>query len=103
IGSSGWPGTIQSGARKRLAETVSSTTSSFATPRRNAVTGDIAATLSQVTVVTGFGSSCSQPLLAKRPSWIVESGRNVISRPDVGGAGASTPTEEKLRNGNAVP
>ena len=37
--------------------------------------------LSHVSFVIGFGHSCSQPLLANRPSWIVGSGRNVISTP----------------------
>src|SRR5436189_5841453 len=36
---------------------------------------------SQVSLVSGFGSSCSQPLLAKRPSQIVGSGRKMISKP----------------------
>ena len=38
------------------------------------------AALSQVSLVSGFGNSCSQPLLAKRPSKSVGSGRNKISR-----------------------
>src|SRR6476660_2165120 len=40
---------------------------------------------SQVIFVNGFGSSCSQPLLAKRPSQTVGSGRKIISRPPLAG------------------
>jgi hypothetical protein len=49
---------------------------------------------SQVILVYGFGSSWSQPLLAKRPSQIVGSGLKMIYRPPpvagavVAGAGA---------------
>src|SRR3954452_19847244 len=39
------------------------------------------AVVSQVTLVIGLGSSCSQPLFAKRPSQTVGSGRKMISRP----------------------
>ena len=39
------------------------------------------AALSHVSLVRGLGSSCSQPLLANRPSQIVGSGRKVISSP----------------------
>src|SRR5690349_4774615 len=62
---------------------------------------------SHVILVSGLGSSCSQPLFANRPSQIVGSGRKMISRPplsdvrgprsevggagfDVGGAAAAT-------------
>src|SRR3954470_21127334 len=37
---------------------------------------------SHVILVSGLGSSCSQPLLAKRPSHTVGSGRKMISSPD---------------------
>jgi len=86
-------------------ETVSSTTSSFPTPRRAAVAGDMAATLSQVTVVTGLGSSCSQPLFAKRPSWMVGSGRKVISRVSarIFETGAGIGADVTAFSGNAVP
>ena len=43
--------------------------------------GLTSAALSHVSLVCGFGSSCSQPLLAKRPSNTVGSARNTISRP----------------------
>src|SRR5205814_2622255 len=43
-------------------------------------------TLSQVTFDSGLGISCSQPLFAKRPSRIIGSGRNRISRPESAGA-----------------
>src|ERR1700722_430043 len=39
------------------------------------------AALSQLRFVTCLGSSCSQPTLAKRPSYKEGSGRNEISRP----------------------
>src|SRR5262249_30205548 len=42
-------------------------------------------TLSQVTFESGLGSSCSQPLLACRPSRIVGSGWKTISMPAAGG------------------
>src|SRR5213593_2165334 len=45
-----------------------------------AVLGLTSATLSQVIFVSGFGSSCNQPLLAKRPSKIVGSGRKTSSK-----------------------
>ena len=44
-----------------------------------AVAGLTRAALSQVSRVSGRGSSCSQPLLAWRPSWIAGSGRKMIS------------------------
>ena len=37
-------------------------------PMRSAIAGPISMGLSQVILVIGLGSSCSQPLLAKRPS-----------------------------------
>src|SRR5262249_2025736 len=49
-------------------------------PRRWAVFKLTRAALSQVSLVRGFGSSCSQPLLAKRPSKRVGSGLKAISR-----------------------
>src|SRR6266545_6168160 len=49
---------------------------------RSAVAGLISAGLSQVIVVIGLGNSWSQPLLAKRPSQIVGSGRKTISNED---------------------
>src|SRR5437773_1945381 len=45
-----------------------------------AVLGLTSATLSQVIFVKGFGSSCNQPLFAKRPSKIVGSGRKTSSK-----------------------
>src|SRR5581483_2827497 len=38
--------------------------------------GEISATLSQVSCVSGLGNSCNQPLLAHSPEPIVGSGRN---------------------------
>ena len=46
-----------------------------------AVRGLISAALSHVSLLSGRGSSCSQPLLAKRPSRTDASGRNTISKP----------------------
>src|SRR5437762_7587526 len=39
---------------------------------------------SHVIFVSGLGSSCSQPLFAKRPSQMVGSGLKMISRPALG-------------------
>src|SRR6056297_1860235 len=50
-------------------------------PIFSAVERLINATLSQVTFVIGSGSSCSQPLLAKRPSYNFASGLMAISIP----------------------
>ena len=54
-----------------------------------AVAGLTSTALSHVRCVIGFGSSCSQPLLLNRPSSIVGSGRNAISKPEPGAAGAT--------------
>ena len=59
----------------------SSRTSPSTIPICLARAGLMSATLSQVNRVRGLGSSCSQPLLAKRPSQIVGSGRKTNSRP----------------------
>ena len=48
---------------------------------RSAVAGLTSTALSQVSLVIGFGSSCSQPLLANRPSRTAGSLRKAISRP----------------------
>src|SRR6202007_747673 len=45
----------------------------------SAVLGLTSAALSQVSLVTGLGNSCSQPLLAKRPSYTQGSGRKMNS------------------------
>ena len=90
---SAWPGTIQTGAVDAAGRrVVSSTTSTMAavlaavaastgaaTPSSSAVAGLMRAALSQVSLVIGLGSSCSQPLLANRPSKSVGSGRKTIS------------------------
>src|SRR5262245_32377663 len=44
---------------------------------------------SHVIFVSGFGSSWSQPLLAKRPSQIVGSGLKISSRPPLAGLAAA--------------
>src|SRR5260370_29790979 len=49
-----------------------------------AVAGLTQTALSQVILLWGLGSSCSQPLFEKDPSQIVGSGRNRISRPCTG-------------------
>ena len=46
-----------------------------------AVAGAISAALSHVSFVSDFGSSCSQALFAKRPSYTLGSGRNTTSSP----------------------
>src|SRR5260370_40572124 len=50
----------------------------------SAVLGLTNAALSQVSLVTGFGNSCSQPLLAKRPSYTQGSGRKMNSMSSAG-------------------
>ena len=50
-------------------------------PRSSAVFALMYATLSHVTFESGFGSSCSHALLAKRPSSTFGSGRKMISMP----------------------
>src|SRR6187402_1539468 len=49
-------------------------------PSLAAVFGLIRATFSQVTLLSGLGSSCSHPLLQKRPSYTHGSGRIAISK-----------------------
>ena len=53
--------------------------------------GLIHAAVSQVSFVSGLGASCSQPLLAKRPSQTVGSGRNTEFEP----GGALAPALER--------
>ena len=53
----------------------------------SAVAGLTSTALSHVSFVIGFGSSCSQPLLANRPSSTEGSRRNEISRPVRGRCG----------------
>src|SRR5712675_2542881 len=74
--------------------------------RRCAVFGLSIATLSQVSFVSGFGNSCSQPLFEKRPSQIVGSGRKTISSPCGATPGESEPIPDfkvTCLGGNAVP
>src|SRR5579864_142814 len=54
-------------------------TSWVATPSCCAVAGLISATLSQLNLVIGLGSSSSQPFVANRPSYSDGSGRNTTS------------------------
>src|ERR1043166_6879006 len=56
-----------------------STRSVLEQPFAAASAGLTAITLSQVILVSGFGSSCSQATFAKRPSQMVGSGRKIIS------------------------
>ena len=74
---SAWPGCTQTGARTLAPRQASSTTCSRPTFKRSAVFGETTRALSQVSLVSGFGSSWSQALLAKRPSWTVGSGRKM--------------------------
>jgi hypothetical protein len=53
----------------------------LSTLSRSAVAGLTKTALSHVSLLRGFGSSWSQPLLAKRPSRIDGSLRNEISKP----------------------
>ena len=74
-----------------------STTSPLASPRRSAVAGAISTGLSQLTLVSGRGNSCSHPLLANRPSQTWGSGRNVTARPpdDRGGFAARAAADHR--------
>src|ERR1700680_835012 len=58
----------------------------------SAVPGLTSTALSHVSFVIGFGSSCSQPLFAKRPSRIDGSLRNETSKPE---AGVTAPRRSK--------
>src|SRR5205085_6001715 len=74
----------------------------------SAVFGLTSAALSQVSLVTGFGNSWSQPLLAKRPSYTQGSGRKTNSRSSPGsdlGAGrfAKLNFSASLLGGSAEP
>ena len=69
---------------------------------RSASCGLIHAAVSQVSFVSGFGSSCSQPLLAKRPSQIVGSGRKMISSPPVAAGAGGAGERLRLRCGGAA-
>src|SRR5258708_1194895 len=75
------PGTICAGPWRERPRYVSSTISPSAMPCCRAVSGPIHTVLSQVSVVIGFGTSCSQALLANVPSQTVRSGRMLISIP----------------------
>ena len=61
---------------------MTSPVSSFCCSARRGLTHAVG---SHVIFVSGLGSSCSQPLFAKRPSQIVGSGRKMISRPPARG------------------
>src|SRR5436190_7665394 len=61
--------------------------------------GCIQAELSQVILVSGLGSSCSQPSFAKRPSQTFGSGRKMISRPGAGAADAGGSAPEGVAAG----
>src|SRR6202007_2990110 len=70
--------------------------------------GLTSAALSQVSLVNGLGNSCSQPLLAKRPSYTVGSGRKMYSTSPAGitlGSGklAGLNFSSGLIGGNFVP
>ena len=66
------------------------TTSPFARCSRSARPGLTATTLSHTTLVSGFGSSCSQAFPATLPSQTVGSGRNRTVRPGAATVGAAT-------------
>jgi hypothetical protein len=61
---------------------------------RSAVAGLTMMALSHVSLVIGLGSSCSQPLLANRPSRTDGSFRNAISRAAAGCNRAARKTEQ---------
>ena len=94
---SGWPGRIHAGAVRLRPLALIVTRSSLWTPSCSAVRGESSSALSQVSLVIGLGSSWSQPLLAKRPSRSVGSGRRASSKPFAGtlvasSRAAATPT-----------
>ncbi len=64
------------------------TTSPLEIPNSRAVVGLTRAALSHVNLVNGLGSSCSQPLFAKLPSWMDGSGRKTTVNPAAAGAEA---------------
>ena len=68
IVSAACPGASHTGIRIVLEPCFTSTTSPLMRFRRSAVPGESNAPLSQVSFVSHFGSSCSHPLLANRPS-----------------------------------
>ncbi len=65
---------------QRSSTSVRRATSPLARPCSRARAGLMARTLSQVTVFSGLGSSCSQGLLAKLPSQTLGSGRKISSK-----------------------
>ncbi len=73
------PGVIQTGSLSLRPADSNSTMSLFESDCSSASAGLISAALSHTSLVTGLGSSCNQPLLPKRPSQMVGSGRKVIS------------------------
>src|SRR3954471_16195172 len=101
---------IQTGASTRRPLCDSSITSPTFTPSFPAVATLRCAALSQVSLVTGLGSSWSQPLLLNRPSQTVGSGRKTSSRPPADdaaaggdGLGPSSPFGSAGTAGSFVP
>src|SRR5262249_52601855 len=78
---SGCPGMTAAGSFAVAPRYFSSIRSPSRRPFSAASFGLIHALGSHVIFVSGLGSSCSQPLLAKRPSPMVGSGRQMISSP----------------------
>src|SRR5205807_2192741 len=86
-----FPSLISTTSRATLPEPFWSAAPDSGMPSFSAERMPTYATLSHVTLVIGFGSSCSQPLFAYRPSRIVGSGRKTTSQPlEAGGGGART-------------
>ena len=75
------PGTTHAAAVAEAPPAVTETMSPLFTPTLAAVAADMRSALSQVILVTTSGSSCSQPMLAKRPSCILPSQKKTSSRP----------------------
>src|SRR5579871_1348409 len=80
--SSAWPGTIMATASITRSRLVIETSFPVSTPSLSAVACENMAALSQVSLVIGCGSSCSQALLANRPSKVLASGAKQSSIPD---------------------
>ncbi len=108
-----WPGWMRTGSSTLFPFAVTFTTSSFCRPSFCAVAGETIAALSHVSLLSGFGSSWSQPLLAKRPSRRDGSGRKTASRSEglaaaeiVAAASACATSATRTGStfaGNAVP
>src|SRR3954471_15830374 len=103
--SAAWAGEIQTGIVTDRLPLLISTMSPLTSISRSAVAGASSAALSQVSLVSGFGSSCSHALFAKRPSHTLGSGRKTSSTPwpvGVGEEAEKSALTDTVFGGNAV-